>query len=111
MPPTDQKFKAIEENWFSVRDNYEADLHKAGPSREQRNLVKANREAAEAAYLKAKRLGLAGAGMADALAALKSANAAVKKSREKGEAIDKLLAKATAATGKATDLVKKAGGG
>lgn len=111
MPPTDQKFKAIEENWFSVRDNYEADLHKAGPSREQRNLVKANREAAEAAYLKAKRLGLAGAGMADALAALKAANAAVKDSREKGEAIDKLLAKATAATGKATYLVKKAGGG
>ncbi len=110
--PKDEAFEAIEENWFSVMKNYYNDMA-ASQSREQAKAVEANYHAAEMAYLDALEKGLAGgAAKADAaLAALKIANAAVKKSREKGEAIDKLLAKATAATGKATDLVKKAGGG
>jgi hypothetical protein len=65
------------------------------------------------AYLEALEKGLNGAGGgADAdLAALKKANAAVKASREKGEAIGKLLVKAKDATDKAAKLVAKAGGG
>lgn len=102
---------AIEENWFSARDNFDNDLAAADPNSARIAAVKENKKAAELAYLKALKLGFTGAGMAAALKALQDANAAVKKSREKGEAIDKLLAKATAATGKATDLVKKASGG
>ncbi len=112
MPPANNPtFDAIEETWFTARDNYRADLKAANPDPARIAAVKENKKAAELAYLEAVRLGLAGAGMADALAALKAANAAVKDSRENGESIGRLLVKAKDATEKATKLVAKAGGG
>jgi hypothetical protein len=105
-----ENIAAVTANWTSVKKNYKTDLA-AAEDDEQRTAITENRRAAELAYLDAVRKGLSGSGMAEALAALKEANAAVKKSREKGEAIGKLLAKATTATEKATELVAKAGGG
>lgn len=102
-------FKAVAENWFSVMNNYYADMA-ATKTAEQAKAVEDNYRAAEKAYLDAVAAGLAGAGMSGALKALQDANAAVKASREKGEAIGKLLVKAKDATEKATKLVEKAGG-
>ncbi len=113
MPtPAEERFQAVAENWFATMNGYYSDMA-ATKTVDDAKAVEANYRAAEIAYLAALEKGLKGDGdeVDAALDALKKANAAVKKSREKGEAIGKLLAKATAATEKATDLVAKAGGG
>ncbi|MBL0932020.1 MAG: hypothetical protein IBJ15_18150 [Alphaproteobacteria bacterium] len=109
--PTDAEtnFKAVAENWFSVMNNYYADMA-ATQTAEQAKAVEDNYRAAEKAYLDAVAAGLAGAGMSGALKALQDANAAVKESREKAESIEMLLGKAKTATEKATNLVTKASG-
>ena len=107
---SNENIAAVTENWNSVKRNYKADLAAAQTAAE-REAITENRRAAEKAYLDAVEKGLPGAGMAEALDALKKANAAVKASREKAESVEELLAKAKTATEKATDLVAKAGGG
>lgn len=113
MPtPAEERFQAVAENWFATMNAYYADMA-ATKTVDDAKAVEANYRAAERAYLEGLEKGLKGSGddVDATLAALKKANAAVKKSRENGEAIGKLLAKATDATEKATKLVAKAGGG
>ncbi len=107
---SNENIAAVTANWISVKKNYKTDLA-AAEDDDQRSAITENRRAAELAYLDAVRKGLSGSGMAEALAALKAANAAVKDSRENGESIGRLLVKAKDATEKATKLVAKAGGG
>ncbi len=112
MPTTaEERFQAVAENWFATMNGYYADMA-ATKTVDDAKAVEANYRAAEMAYLEALEKGLKGGGgdVDTALAALKKANAAVKKSRENGEAIGKLLVKAKDATEKATKLVERAAG-
>lgn len=111
MPTTrDERFAAIEANWFDVMRNYYRDMG-ATKNEGQARAIEDNYHRAESAYLDAVAAALSrnGANVESALAALTRANDSVAEARRRSRAIATLLGRLQQATDFALRLVSLAG--